>query len=138
MSISGRIAISGIHQRFLPNTNVEHGSTEHVAGVVRPNFEVVVPEEDADARRDVAPDPVTTPGIYVLQAGSYSSYGDADRAKAQLAMLGIVSRIQKISIDDKVWHRVRIGPIASVAGFDNLMGRLAALGFDEARLVTLH
>jgi cell division protein FtsN len=79
-----------------------------------PNFEVVIPEEDVDARPDVKPDPVTAPGIYVLQAGSFSSYADADRAKAQLALLGVVARIQKISIDDKTYHRVRVGPFDSL------------------------
>jgi cell division protein FtsN len=79
-----------------------------------PNFEVIIPEEDVEARSDNSGRPITTPGIYVLQAGSFSSYADADRVKAQLALLGIVSRIQKISIDDKVYHRVRIGPFKSL------------------------
>ena len=80
-----------------------------------PKFEVVIPEEDLDARPDVAEQAVDSPGIYVIQAGSFSSYADADRMKARLALLGIVSRIQKVSIDDKSYHRVRIGPLESLA-----------------------
>lgn len=79
-----------------------------------PKFEVVIPEEDLHARPDVAPRPVESPGVYVLQAGSFSGFADADRMKARLALLGIVSRIQKVSIDDKTYHRVRIGPIDSL------------------------
>ncbi len=79
-----------------------------------PNFEVVIPEEDLHARPDVAARPVESPGVYVLQAGSFSGFSDADRMKARLALLGIVSRIQKVSIDDKTYHRVRIGPIESL------------------------
>ncbi len=89
-----------------------------------PKFEVVIPEEDKVVRPDVDPDPVNSPGIYVLQAGSFSSYTDADRVKAQLALLGVVSRIQKVSIDDKVYHRVRIGPVESLDELNSLRAQL--------------
>jgi cell division protein FtsN len=87
-----------------------------------PNFEVVIPEEDEAVRSDI--NPMNTPGIYVLQAGSYSSFADADRAKAQLAMLGVSSRVQKVSIDDKVYHRVRIGPIEDLGELNSLHQQL--------------
>jgi cell division protein FtsN len=89
-----------------------------------PKFEVVIPEEDRSARPDVAQSPVKSPGIYVLQAGSYSSFSDADRVKAQLALLGIASRIQKVSIDDKVYHRVRIGPEEDLERLNELRSQL--------------
>ena len=89
-----------------------------------PNFEVVIPEEDLEVRPDVAPAPVESPGLYVLQAGSFSSHADADRMKAQLALLGIVSRIQKVSVDDKSYHRVRIGPVNSLDELNALRKQL--------------
>ncbi|MDH3977293.1 MAG: SPOR domain-containing protein [Gammaproteobacteria bacterium] len=89
-----------------------------------PKFEVVIPEEDTVVRRDARPEPLKDPGIYVLQAGSFSSNPDADRMKAQLAMLGIESRIQKVSVDDKTYHRVRIGPIDSLDKLNDLRGQL--------------
>jgi cell division protein FtsN len=89
-----------------------------------PNFEVVIPEEEESVRPDVQQKSVDSPGIYVLQAGSFSNYSDADRVKAQLALLGIVSRIQKISIDDKVYHRVRIGPIEDLERLNGLRQQL--------------
>jgi cell division protein FtsN len=89
---------------------------------VLPNFEVVIPEEDEAVRPSISP--VDTPGIYVLQAGSYSSFADADRAKAQLAMLGVSSHIQKVSIDDKDYHRVRIGPIEKLSELNSLRQQL--------------
>lgn len=79
-----------------------------------PKFEVIIPEEDIEAKPDVSAVPVSEPGVYVLQAGSFSSHEDADRMKAQLALLGIVSRIQKVTVDDKVYHRVRVGPVNSL------------------------
>jgi cell division protein FtsN len=89
-----------------------------------PNFEVVIPEEDRAVLPELPSLPVEAPGIYVLQAGSFSSYPDADRMKAKLALLGVVSRIQKVSIDDKVYHRVRIGPVDSLDRLNSLRQQL--------------
>ncbi|MDJ0926394.1 MAG: SPOR domain-containing protein [Gammaproteobacteria bacterium] len=89
-----------------------------------PKFEVVIPEEDLEARPDVAPAPVAKPGAYVLQAGSFSAYADADRMKARLALLGIVSRIQKVSVDDKTYHRVRVGPVSDLDELNNTRRQL--------------
>lgn len=89
-----------------------------------PKFEVVIPEEVDFARPDVEQAPVELPGIYVLQAGSFSTFSDADRVKAQLALLGLTSRIQKVGIDDKVYHRVRIGPVESLDRLNALRRQL--------------
>jgi cell division protein FtsN len=89
-----------------------------------PNFEVVVPEEDRDVRRDTTPAPLEVPGVYVLQAGSYGAFAEADRVKAQLALLGIQSQIQKITVDDRQYHRVRIGPIDELAELNRVRRRL--------------
>jgi len=96
-----------------------------------PNFEVVIPEEDTVVRNDAEPAPLDTPGIYVLQAGSFSNFADADRLKARLAMLGIVSRIQKVSVDDKAYHRVRIGPVDSLDQLNTLRSQLRAAAIDS-------
>ena len=89
-----------------------------------PRFEVVIPEEEESARPNIQQSPVDSPGIYVLQAGSFSSYADADRIKAQLALLGIVSGIQRVSIEDKVYHRVRIGPVEDLERLNALRQQL--------------
>ena len=75
-----------------------------------PNYEVVIPEQERDVQPDAKPAPVEQPGNYVLQAGSFGEYPDADRMRARLALLGIESAIQRVSIDEKTYHRVRIGP----------------------------
>ncbi len=89
-----------------------------------PKFEVVIPESERDARPDASPAAVEQPGNYVLQAGSFSTYTDADRMRAQLALLGVESRIQKVSIDDRTYHRVRVGPIANLDELNSVRGRL--------------
>ncbi|MBT8145013.1 MAG: SPOR domain-containing protein [Gammaproteobacteria bacterium] len=82
-----------------------------------PRFEVVIPEterevgsnDEGTARaEDQAGD-----SVYILQAGSFRNFNDADRMKAQLALLGMESQIQNVTIDDNRWHRVRLGPFAS-------------------------
>jgi cell division protein FtsN len=75
-----------------------------------PKFEVIIPETESSAQADTHPVPITEPGQYVLQAGSFKNFADADRMQATLAMLGLESRLQKVSIDSDTWHRVRLGP----------------------------
>lgn len=79
-----------------------------------PKFEVVVPEKEKDVRPDIRAVPETRRGTYVLQAGSYKNFADADRVRAKLALQGIESKVQKVSVDNDTWHRIRIGPISNL------------------------
>ncbi len=88
-----------------------------------PNFEVVVPEKEVVVPRD-APETVEKKGAYVLQAGSYRKFEDADRVRAQLALQGIESNVQRVAIDSDTWHRVRIGPITDTAELERVRTRL--------------
>jgi len=85
-----------------------------------PKFEVVVPEKEKDVRPDTKSVPETRRGTYVLQAGSYKNFADADRVRAQLALQGIESKVQKVSVDSDTWHRVRIGPISQLDELNRL------------------
>ena len=89
-----------------------------------PKFEVVIPEEDLKAVPGNRGGALTVPGVYVLQAGSFSSFADADRMKAQLALLGIISYTQKVTVDDKTYHRVRVGPVAQLGQLNMLRKQL--------------
>jgi cell division protein FtsN len=89
-----------------------------------PKFEVVIPEQERDVRTDAAPAPVNEPGTYVLQAGSFRNMADADRTKATLAMQGVESRIQQVTIDEDTWHRVRIGPFDDLAQLEQMRRKL--------------
>jgi cell division protein FtsN len=85
-----------------------------------PKFEVVVPEKDKDIRPDIKSVPETRRGTYVLQAGSYKNFADADRIRAQLALQGVESKVQKVSVDNDTWHRIRIGPISKLDELNRL------------------
>ena len=85
-----------------------------------PKFEVVVPEKEKDVRPDTKSVPETRRGTYVLQAGSYKNFADADRVRAKLALQGIESKVQKVSVDNDTWHRIRIGPISKLDELNRL------------------
>lgn len=97
-----------------------------------PSFEVVVPETDVEARVDTKARDVEEPGSYVLQAGSFTSLADADRRQASLALLGIESHIQRVTIGDDEYHRVRIGPVSDLERLNELRRRLR-----DARVETM-
>lgn len=99
-----------------------------------PNFEVVIPEQEPDVTRDIGPQAIVQPGEYVLQAGSFTRYEDADRRRAELALQGIESTIQRVSIDDKTYHRVRIGPTRDLDRLNLLRARLRQANIDVLRI----
>jgi cell division protein FtsN len=99
-----------------------------------PKFEVVIPEHEPDVRADSAPQAVLVPGVYVLQAGSFTEYKDADRRRATLALQGIESKIQRVTIDDRTYHRVRIGPIDDLNELNVLRSRLRQAQIDVLRI----
>jgi cell division protein FtsN len=89
-----------------------------------PKFEVVIPEKDGTTPRTAAGGPVQKPGAYVLQAGSFRNLADADRVRATIALQGVESKIQKVTVDTDTWHRVRIGPITNLQKLEDTRSKL--------------
>ena len=70
-------------------------------------------------------------GTYILQVGSFKTAKDAEHMKAQLAMLGVSTRIQSVTLKDgAVWHRVVTGPLNSKKALDETRSALKAHGKD--------
>ena len=86
--------------------------------------EVILPEREAVDKSTPGARP-GPPGKFVLQAGSFKSFADADRRKAQLALIGIEAKIQKVSIDENTFHRVRIGPVYDAGSAKEMQRRLS-------------
>lgn len=100
---------------------------------ILPGVEVKVPESELAAP---APAPTTgtpqtpTGGVaYLLQVGSFQNFADADQAKAQLALQGITSRIQRVVVGgSEVWFRVQVGPYATAQAAQDMRARLLQAG----------
>jgi len=77
-----------------------------------PKMEVLVPETEITSRiaKEKLQQSPSEKGSYFLQAGAFKDMQAADRMKAGLALLGIESRIESVTLDSGVWHRVRVGP----------------------------
>lgn len=99
-----------------------------------PNFEVIIPEEEPDVSQDSKLKAVQKPGLYVLQAGSFTELADADRRRVELALKGIESRIQRVAIDDKTYHRVRIGPLTNLDELNRVRSQLHQANIDVLRI----
>jgi cell division protein FtsN len=102
---------------------------------ILPNFEVITREETPVAEADATtPQAIVEPGVYVLQAGSFSTHNDADRRRAELALHGIESHIQRVKVNDRNYHRVYIGPTDDLDQLNMLRSRLRAAQIDVLRI----
>ncbi|MBV6418087.1 MAG: Endolytic peptidoglycan transglycosylase RlpA [Steroidobacteraceae bacterium] len=82
-----------------------------------------------------APLAAGVPGNLYLQAGAFADAGNARRLADRLRAAGIENvLLAPTTSGDRTLHRVRIGPLASVAAFDALSARLADLGITGARI----
>jgi cell division protein FtsN len=73
---------------------------------------------------------VEKPGAYILQAGSFRNFKDADRVRAQIALQGVESKVQKVTIDKDTWHRVRVGPITNLQKLEDTRSKLRQAQID--------
>lgn len=76
---------------------------------------------------------------YMIQVGSFKKLSDADAYRAKLAFLGVESKVQTVTIDDKdTWHRVQIGPINGRAQADAMQKQLRENAIDSLLLRAKH
>jgi cell division protein FtsN len=92
--------------------------------------QVVVPEEQLE-RRDTpaAADPTAR---YLIQVASFQHLQDADRMQAQLALLGIETRITKASLGGgEQRYRVQTGPYLGRSELDAARAQLKKSGYRD-------
>jgi cell division protein FtsN len=99
-----------------------------------PAFEMVIANEEPGVSGDVEPQAINEPGIYMLQAGSFSTYNDANRRIAELALQGIESRVQRARVNNRDYYRVYIGPIEDLDELNMTRSRLRAAKIDVMRI----
>jgi cell division protein FtsN len=88
--------------------------------------------QKAPATKVETPEPGS---FYVLQAGSFANYKDADAMKAQLALNGLQAHVQKVAIEGQgEYFRVRLGPFVNVKKLAATDKQLADQGIKAVRL----
>ncbi len=123
-----------------------------------PEMEVVVPDEEvapppapapqhpvaaskpAAQHEPVRPAATSSPAraaapaeTYLLQVGSFRNGEQAERFKAELALLGLETSIQKVTIDNKdTYHRVRVGPFHDTGSLNNARSQLSKQGIQSS------
>jgi cell division protein FtsN len=114
---------------------------------VLPAIEEVLPKDSEPTPKVVVTDvsPSTEPETantaqlpagtaYYLQVASYQNPKEADRLKAELALSGLRPVIQNVSIDNKQYYRVRIGPYSDYGSMTADDYQLSQMGFKALRL----
>jgi rare lipoprotein A len=100
------------------------------AGTTFVEVEVLTPGSLPEAARALTPQPLPTlvaPGLF-LQAGAFGAADNAAALAARLRAEGIANVVVRQPDASAALHRVRVGPIADIAGFDLLAAQLARLG----------
>jgi cell division protein FtsN len=99
--------------------------------VVEP-MEPAPPAADKPKASTAAAAPV---GTYILQVGSFKTAKDAEHLKAQLAMLGVSTRVQSVTLKDgAVWHRVVTGPLKTKDALEETRSALKKHGKDAMQI----
>ncbi len=100
---------------------------------ILPETETVLPERVKKEPKTAKTEKPEEGVSYILQAGSFGSYDEADQLKAKLALQGLTAQIQKISIEGKgEYYRVRLGPYDKVEQLDGISQQLTKMGVKSA------
>lgn len=96
---------------------------------------VTIDEESAIVEKAPKEDVELT---YYLQVSAFQNEEEADNLKARLALQGFEAIVQSAVIPDKgTWHRVRVGPLNSLAEISQTKANLKANGF-KADLIRMN
>ena len=104
-----------------------------------PELEIVIPNEEMQPPKQ-KPGSTTQKqqteykGGYLLQAGSFQQFNEADSLKARLALIGVEANIQSVEVNKTKWHRVQIGPSNDRNALETLRKRLKASQIDTILL----
>lgn len=61
---------------------------------------------------------------YVLQAGAFRNFRQANRLRADLALMGLPCYVQNAKVRNQTYHRVRLGPFRSRAAMQKAQRKL--------------
>ncbi len=97
---------------------------------ILPKAEMVVPDHELKTREREERVGKLKNSQYVIQAGSFRAFAEADKLRAQLALMGIESRVEKAKVGNVVWHRVKMGPFKRISSVSTIKRRLRKNSID--------
>ncbi|MDX2424918.1 MAG: SPOR domain-containing protein [Cycloclasticus sp.] len=98
---------------------------------ILPDMEIVIPQHEIEERRRLEGTGKSNPGTFIIQVGSFRNPKQADTLKAQIAMLGVESSVQKVDQNGSIWYRVKSGPYTSFRMVDKIQNRLHQNNIDS-------
>lgn len=90
------------------------------------------PAKGGDKLALAKPDGADEKWIYYLQAGAFREAGDAENAKAKLALMGFEANISERPSDSGPLYRVRVGPFNQLEVMTRARTKLSDNGVDVA------
>lgn len=97
---------------------------------ILPEKEVVVPEYEIKTRTREERVGKAKETHYIMQAGSFKTFKEADQLRTKLASMGIESKVQKAKVGSVNWYRVKMGPYTQTDSVNTIRGRLRQNGID--------
>ena len=97
---------------------------------ILPEKEVVVPEYEIKTRARDERVGKAKETHYIMQAGSYKTFKEADQLRSKLASMGIESKVQKAKVGSVNWYRVKMGPYTQTGSINTIRARLRQNGID--------
>lgn len=108
----------------------EHVTPQFDFYTILPEKEVVVPDYEIKTRAREERVGEAKAAKYIIQAGSFKEFRQADALRAKLALMGIESRVEKAKIGNVTWHRVKLGPYSQMSSVSTIKARLKQSGLD--------
>lgn len=97
---------------------------------ILPETEIVVPDYEINTRSREEQFGKAKTSKYIIQAGSFRDFSEADKLRAQLALMGIESRVEKAKVGNVIWNRVKMGPYTRSSSVSVIKNRLKSNGID--------
>ena len=97
---------------------------------ILPEKEVVVPEHEIKTRTREERVGKAKETHYILQAGSFKTFKEADGLRTKLAAMGMESTVQKAKVGSVNWYRVKMGPYTQMPSINSIKSRLRLNGID--------
>lgn len=91
---------------------------------ILPESEVAIPDHEVKTRTREERVGKAKKTRYMMQAGSFKNFQEADKLKARLALMGIESKIEKAKIGNTTWNRIKIGPFSKISSVNKIRSQL--------------